>query len=74
MNIKPFVTYLKSQSPSPQLASGSTGWLELPNGQRWNPGHTYKFNADAHQPQKAGRVLRFVSSVATILSRGRNGR
>ena len=46
MNIKPFVTYLKRQSPPPQLASGSTGWLELPNGQRWNPSHSYKFNAD----------------------------
>jgi hypothetical protein len=27
-----------------QLASSSTGWLELPNGQRWNPSHSYKFN------------------------------
>ncbi|WP_439898369.1 phage filamentation protein Fil family protein [Klebsiella pneumoniae] len=27
------------------MASGSTGWLELPNGQRWNPGHQYKFSA-----------------------------
>ena len=74
MNIKPFVTYLKRQSPPPQLASGSTGWLELPNGQRWNPSHAYKFNADAYRPQKAGRVLRFVSSAAAILARGRNGR
>lgn len=77
MNIKPFVTYLKRQSPPPQLASGSTGWLELPNGQRWNPGHTYKFNADAALPQKRGNVLRFVSTKATnlvSLVRGRNGR
>lgn len=71
--MKPFVTYLKRQSPSPQLASGSTGWLELPNGRRWNPGHTYKFNVDFHRPQKAGCVLRFVSSVAAVLARGRNG-
>lgn len=35
--MQPFVTYLKRQSPPPQLASGATGWLELPNGQRWNP-------------------------------------
>ncbi|AUZ65643.1 phage filamentation protein Fil family protein [Citrobacter sp. CFNIH10] len=75
--MKPFVNYLKRQSPPPQLASGSTGWLELPNGQRWNPGHTYKFNADAVLPQKGGNVLRFVSTkVVTLLSfaRGRNGR
>ncbi|WP_421532907.1 phage filamentation protein Fil family protein [Lelliottia amnigena] len=43
--MKPFVTYLKNESPAMQLASGSTGWIELPNGQRWNPGHQYKFNA-----------------------------
>lgn len=35
--MKAFVTYLKKESPAMQLASGSTGWLELPNGQRWNP-------------------------------------
>ncbi|HDS5355021.1 TPA: DUF2724 domain-containing protein [Enterobacter kobei] len=42
--MKAFVTYLKNESPAMQLASGSTGWLELPNGQRWNPGHQHKFN------------------------------
>lgn len=42
--MKAFVTYLKRPSPPMQLASGSTGWLELPNGQRWNPSHVYKFN------------------------------
>jgi len=42
--MKAFVTYLKKESPAMQLASGSTGWIELPNGQRWNPAHTYKFN------------------------------
>ncbi|WP_406812737.1 hypothetical protein [Klebsiella aerogenes] len=26
-----------------QLASGSTGWIELPDGRRWNPGHVHKF-------------------------------
>ncbi len=30
--MKAFVTYLKKESPIMQLASGSTGWLELPNG------------------------------------------
>lgn len=49
--MKAFVTYLKKESPAKQLASGSTGWLELPNGQRWNPGHQYKFNARvSHRP------------------------
>lgn len=42
--MKAFVTYLKEQSPAMQLSSGTTGWIELPNGQRWNPGHQYKFN------------------------------
>ncbi|MFE8047580.1 phage filamentation protein Fil family protein [Brenneria goodwinii] len=28
---------LKSQSPSPQLANHGHGWIELPNGQRWQP-------------------------------------
>ncbi|MFB4433893.1 phage filamentation protein Fil family protein, partial [Enterobacter hormaechei subsp. steigerwaltii] len=46
--MKAFVTYLKKESPAMQLASGSTGWIELPNGQRWNPGHVHKFTA--HQP------------------------
>ncbi|EKS7779994.1 phage filamentation protein Fil family protein [Edwardsiella piscicida] len=31
-----FVTYLKQQSPSP-LAASSHGWLELPNGRRFQP-------------------------------------
>lgn len=43
--MKAFVTYLKKPSPPMQRASGSTGWIELPNGQRWNPSHSYKFNA-----------------------------
>lgn len=34
--MKAFVTYLKKESPAMQLPSGSTGWIELPNGQRWN--------------------------------------
>lgn len=42
--MKAFVTYLKNESPAMQLPSGSTGWIELPNGQRWNPGQMYKFN------------------------------
>jgi len=43
--MKSFVSYLKRQSPPQQLPSFTNGWLELPNGQRWNPGHQYKFNA-----------------------------
>ena len=43
--MKSFVSYLKKQSPPAQLSSGSTGWLELPDGRRWNPSHIYKFNA-----------------------------
>lgn len=48
--MKAFVTYLRNESPAMQLPSGSTGWIELPNGQRWNPGHMYKFNA--RQPRR----------------------
>ncbi|AKM89539.1 DUF2724 domain-containing protein [Enterobacter ludwigii] len=40
-----------------QLASGSTGWLELPNGQRWNPGHQYKFNARSPRRPKWFRLF-----------------
>ncbi|EJR6687358.1 phage filamentation protein Fil family protein, partial [Salmonella enterica] len=57
--MKAFVTYLKKESPAMQLPSGSTGWIELPNGQRWNPGHTYKFNAHESVQMKGGSVLRF---------------
>ncbi|ELY4106279.1 DUF2724 domain-containing protein [Cronobacter sakazakii] len=41
--MRPFVTYLTEQSPSPQLNAFSHGWIELPNGQRWNPATRYKF-------------------------------
>lgn len=63
--MKAFVTYLKKQSPVMQLASGSTGWLELPNGQRWNPGHTIKFNASTPRRPWWRRLMG--------LERGRNG-
>lgn len=32
-----FVNLLKRQSPTPQLPNYGHGWLELPNGQRWQP-------------------------------------
>ncbi|WP_392738480.1 phage filamentation protein Fil family protein [Serratia ureilytica] len=35
--MKVFAHFLKQQSPSPQLPSYGHGWLELPNGQRWQP-------------------------------------
>jgi len=35
---------LKRQSPPQQLPSYGNGWIELPNGKRWNPSHVYKFN------------------------------
>lgn len=49
--MKAFVTYLKRQSPAPQLASDANGWLELPNGKRWNPGHQFKFTG--HQVRRS---------------------
>lgn len=35
--MKAFAQYLKRQSPAPQLADFGHGWIELPNGQRWQP-------------------------------------
>lgn len=35
--MKVFAQLLKRQSPAPQLASYGHGWIELPNGQRWQP-------------------------------------
>ncbi|MEE8731132.1 MAG: phage filamentation protein Fil family protein [Rahnella inusitata] len=35
--MKVFAQLLKQQSPSAQLPSYGHGWLELPNGQRWQP-------------------------------------
>ncbi|WP_447885724.1 phage filamentation protein Fil family protein [Serratia fonticola] len=35
--MKAFAQYLKRQSPAPQLPSYGHGWIELPNGQRWQP-------------------------------------
>lgn len=32
-----FTRLLQKQSPSIQLPSYGHGWLELPNGQRWQP-------------------------------------
>lgn len=55
-----FVTYLKRNSPSMQLASYGNGWIELPNGQRWNPGHTYKFNTSTSSRPLWRRLLEVV--------------
>lgn len=41
--MKDIAAMLKHQSPTQQLPSYGNGWLELPNGQRWNPSHVYKF-------------------------------
>lgn len=60
--MKAFVCYLKKQSPSQQLASGSTGWIELPNGQRMNPGHQYKFNAREPVKMRNGAVIRLLTT------------
>ena len=65
--MKAFVTYLKRQAPTQQLASDANGWLELPNGKRWNPGHQFKFNAAEPVRMKNGGILRFVSTKARRL-------
>lgn len=61
--MKAFVTYLKEQSPAMQQSSGTTGWIELPNGQRWNPAHVYKFNAKPSRTSLACRLLKFLGGV-----------
>ena len=66
--MKAFVTYLKNESPAMQLASGTTGWIELPNGQRWNPGHTHKFNAQEPSRIRRGSFLRRLSARAIRLA------
>mgnify|MGYP000846212245 CR=1 FL=1 len=58
--MKSFVTYLKSESPAMELASGPTGWIELPNGQRWNPAHTYKFNGSLPRRSWLQRFFRLL--------------
>ncbi|MHC0435077.1 phage filamentation protein Fil family protein [Klebsiella aerogenes] len=58
--MKAFVTYLKQQSPSMQLASGSTGWIELPDGKRWNPGHQFKFSGEQLRCPWWHRLMRLV--------------
>lgn len=44
--MKDIASMLKHQSPTQQLPSYGNGWIELPNGQRWNPSHIYKFNTN----------------------------
>lgn len=63
--MKAFVTYLKRQSPVPQLASDAHGWLELPDGKRWNPGHQFNFTA---KPVRRSFFQRIRAAV-----RGRHG-
>ncbi|WP_031518832.1 phage filamentation protein Fil family protein [Siccibacter colletis] len=72
--MKAFVCYLKKQSPSKQLASGSTGWLELPNGQRMNPGHQYKFNACEPVKMRNWAVIRLLTTSARRLCGSVGGR
>lgn len=35
-----FVTYLKNQSPSPQLPNFGHGWIQNENGKRWHPANS----------------------------------
>ncbi|WP_455268759.1 phage filamentation protein Fil family protein [Rahnella aceris] len=49
--MKVFVQLLKQQSPAVQLQSYGHGWLELPNGQRWQPAASkVAFLSDQRQP------------------------
>lgn len=46
-----FVRYLRNQSNSPQLPSFGHGWIQLPDGRRWNPALTRK----NHEAQYEGK-------------------
>ncbi|HBC0641555.1 TPA: phage filamentation protein Fil family protein [Serratia marcescens] len=54
--MKAFAHYLKRQSPAPQLASFGHGWIELPNGQRWQPcASRVVFSGDSVTPGKQAK-------------------
>jgi len=49
--MKVFAQLLKQQSPTIQLQSYGHGWLELPNGQRWQPAASkVTFLSGQHHP------------------------
>lgn len=54
--MKAFAQYLKRQSPASQLASFGHGWIELPNGQRWQPcASRVVFSGDSVAPGKQAK-------------------
>lgn len=61
--MKDIASLLKHQSPSPQLPSHSNGWIELQDGQRWNPSHVYKFNGSTPRLSMVRRLLKFLGGV-----------
>ncbi|KUQ05659.1 hypothetical protein AWI07_03825 [Enterobacter roggenkampii] len=62
--MKDIAALLKHQSPPQQLPSHGNGWIELPNGKRWNPGYAYKFRAEDSIALSSGTVIRFLPSPA----------
>lgn len=59
--MKDIASMLKRQSPTHQLPSYGNGWIELPNGRRWNPSHVYKFNT--HPLPLWRRLVKFLGGV-----------
>lgn len=55
--MKTFVNFLKRQSPPMQLASFGHGWLELPNGKRWQPSPAAKLFKQATRRSAFSRML-----------------
>ncbi|WP_455811925.1 phage filamentation protein Fil family protein [Pseudomonas graminis] len=55
--MKTFVNFLKRQSPPMQLASYGHGWLELPNGQLWQPSPGAKPFKQAKRRSALSRLL-----------------
>lgn len=59
--MKDIASLLTRQSPTPQLPSYGNGWIELPNGKRWNPSHIHKFNT--HPLSVWERFTKFIGGV-----------
>lgn len=55
-----FAKLLKRPSPSQQLASFGHGWIELSNGQRWQPAPGVKPTVQARRRSAFSRLFELV--------------
>ncbi|MBE5254148.1 phage filamentation protein Fil family protein [Mixta mediterraneensis] len=47
-----FVRHLTNQAKPPQLPSFGHGWIQLPDGRRWNPALTLKNHEAKHEGKR----------------------